>query len=83
MAEGRLDSHLDVVNIIKRQMIQTAVFRTHFTKVERHLARRQYHSRVLDPDCDNICKSDSDSETEQSVQKKYLLTESKEHEFFK
>ena len=82
MAESRLDAHLDIVNIIKSQMMQTAVLRTHFTKVERHLARRQYDSRVLDPDCANICKSDSDSESEQSVVNKYLITEDKEHKFF-
>ena len=82
MAVSRLDSHLDIVNIIKRQMMQTAVLRTHFTKVERHLARRQYDSRVLDPDCANICKSDSDSESEQSVVNKYPITEDKEHKFF-
>ena len=56
-------------------MILCAIFKTHFSPVERKLARRQYKMRVLDP----ACVTNSDTETDDDVadpkSKQYLMQE--------
>ena len=78
-AHSKLDSHLDIVKLIKRSMVLDSIFSVSFTKVERHLARRSYRSRVLDPE---LSLSGSDTKEEEDIVEMYKNT-TERHKFLR